>query len=149
MNPLFDQAMNIALTYDVTTLKDKLVLYSISYLPTTENRDKAFNFVRQHSGSQTIENTPCGNKLIELDLSQPQHNLTSENIAQIWATASKRMIQKAQGHITAFVDGADPRSVFCQTELPAILENPDISTINNIDKHIFAQQIRNNQEVHK
>ena len=49
------------------------------------------------------------------------------------------MIAKASGNITVFVDGADARSVFRSVELPAILQNPNIDSINGKDKNKFAK----------
>ena len=46
----------------------------------------------------------------------------------------------ASGNVTAFVDNADPRSVFRSEELPAILRNPKILTINGVDKFAFASR---------
>ena len=57
MNQIFNDAMEVAKTYDVSTPENGLVLYSVSFLPSKENRDKAFEYVRNHPGSVTIENT--------------------------------------------------------------------------------------------
>ena len=139
MNQIFDDAMEVAKTYDVSTPENGLVLYSVSFLPTKENREQAFQYVKDHSGFVTIENTLCGSKLVEMSLTD-KGNLTDEEVASIWATASERMIKTAKGNITAFVDGANPRSVFCRVELVNILENPLITTINGEDKHLFASK---------
>lgn len=144
MNRVFKDAMEVAMTYDVSTPENGLVLYSVSFLPTKENRGKAFDYVKNHPGSVTIENTLCGAKLVEMDLSGKDSNLSNDDIALIWATASKRMIEQARGEVTAFVNGADPRSVFCRVELLNILENPLITTINGEDKNIFAAKYISN-----
>ena len=60
--------------------------------------------------------------------------------AEIWRLASRRFIDCASGNVTAFVDNADPRSVFRSEELPAILRNPKILTINGVDKFAFASR---------
>ena len=148
MNQIFNDAMEVAKTYDVSTPENGLVLYSVSFLPTKENRDKAFDYVKNHQGTATIENTLCGAKLVEMDLSSKDNNLSNDDIALIWATASKRMIEKARGEVTAFVSGADPRSVFCRVELTNIIENNFIATINGEDKHSFASKYfsSNNKE---
>ena len=139
MKQFFCEAMKVAETCDVSTPEDGLVLYSVSFLPTKENRELAFQYVKEHSGFVTIENTLCGSKLVEMSLSD-KGELTDEEIASIWATASQRMIKNAKGNITAFVKGADLRSVFCRVELVNILENPLITTINGEDKHLFASK---------
>lgn len=138
-NEFLTKAIYVAKTYDVSTSANKLVLYSISFLPTKENRDKAFAFVEQNPEYMTIENTPCGAKLVEMNISSSDKCLLAEDISSIWAIASERMIKKAKGNVTAFVDNADSRSVFCRIELPAIIANSSISTINGEDKYSFAK----------
>ena len=139
---LFQQAFRIAQDYDVSTPKDGIVLYSISYLPTKENRDKAFAYVKSHPGSMMIEHTDCGAKLVELGLSSGDCGLSNEEIADIWSIASKRFISEAKGSVTAFVNNADPRSVFCRMELPNILTNPKLTSINGIEKHEITVRYR-------
>ena len=140
MKQLFNNAIAVAQSYDVTTPKDCLVLYSVSFLPTKENQKQALEFVSQHPQCMTIEQTDCGQKLLEMGLGGTNSGLTSQELAQIWGIASARMIQNASGEIHAFVKNADARSVFCSIELPNILLNPQITTINGEDKHTFAQQ---------
>ena len=139
MKQLFNEAMAVAKSYDVSTPRDGLVLYSVSFLPTKENQEQALEFVRQHPENMAIEHTQCGQKLIEMGLMSSDCGLTSQEMAEIWCVASARMIQNASGEIRAFVKNADARSVFCSVELPNILRNPQITTINGEDKHIFAR----------
>ncbi|MBQ7285254.1 MAG: hypothetical protein IJW72_03270 [Alphaproteobacteria bacterium] len=140
MNKFFDDAVTVAQTFDVSTPKNGLVLYSVSFLPTKENRDKAFAFVKDNIGVKTIEDTPCGKKLVELGFASSDLPLTQDMIAEVWAIASDRMIKSAEGNVIAFVDGADSRSVFCRVELPNILKNDKIVTINGEDKYLFAKK---------
>lgn len=139
MNDLYIKAMKVASSLDVSTSKDCLVLYSVSFLPTKENRDKAFAYVASHKGAEMIEHTACGAKLIEMGLGSSGICLSEDEVADIWKEASRRMIAKASGNITVFVDGADARSVFRSVELPAILQNPNINSINGKDKNSFAK----------
>lgn len=142
------EAFEIAHNEDVSSAPDSLVLYSISYLPTKENRDKAFEFVKKHPNKMMIEYTDCGAKLCELGLSASDDDKDLfDAIMNIWAIASRRFILQASGDVTAFVDGADTRSTFVQIELPNILKNPKILHINGIDKFEFAKKfIPENQE---
>ncbi len=140
MNNLFSDAIKIAKYYDVSTPENGLVVYSVSYQPTKENRDKAFQYVQDNPGSMMIEHTPCGAKLVEIGMASSDSGLTEEEQVLVWKEASRRMIDEAKGNVTAFVDNADKRSVFCSLELPAILNNPNIKTINNEDKELFAQK---------
>lgn len=139
MNSLFSDALKIAKHYDVSTPENSLVIYSVSYQPTKENRDKAFQYVADNPGSMMIEHTPCGAKLVEIGMASSDSGLTEEEEVLVWKEASKRMIDEASGNVTAFVNNADKRSVFCSLELPAILQNPRIKTINNQDKIEFSR----------
>ncbi len=140
MNKLYAEAMHVAGSYDVTTPENSVVLYSVSFQPTKENRDMAFAFVKAHPEKMMIEHTDCGAKLVEMGLAGSGCGLKDEEIADVWAIASKRFISSAQGEITAFVDNADPRSVFVRMELPTLLINEKIHTVNGIDKKKFAKQ---------
>lgn len=136
---LYKKALRIADTYGVGTPPDSVVLYSVSYLPTTENRDKAFAYIAAHPDSFTIEKTECGQELFDLGIGYRETGLSAEQVAEIWGRASARFIRKVSGNVTAFVDGADPRSVFCRIERPGLLENNKVKTINGIDKKTFFQ----------
>ena len=120
---LYKQAMTVAETFDVSSPENSVVLYSISYLPTTRNRDLAFDCVRSNPGKMMIEHTACGAELVRLGLdSADKCNLPSEQIAAVWKAASKRFIEAASGNVCAFVEKADRRSVFRSMELPTILQ---------------------------
>ena len=136
-----NMGINIAQSYDVSSPKDSVVLFSISCQPTTENRDKAIEFVKNNPQKMLIEHTECGAKLVELGF-EGTNTLNCEDIKTIWAIASRRFINAAKGDITAFVDNAHPQSIFMSIELPNILNNDNIITINGIDKNIFAKQFQ-------
>lgn len=131
---LWQRAMQIARNADVSTACNCAVVYSVHFLPTDENKLKALAYIGANPQMMMIDHTDCGKKLISLQL---EKYFTDDEIAAIWAVASKRYIAAASGNITAFVDGADYRSVFITTELPEILRNPKIYTINGIQKEKF------------
>lgn len=138
MNDLLRKAYNIAASADVITPRDKVVLYSISYQKTDINKQRALHFMRDNPQYMMLDNTPCGQQLIALGLETG--NNPSTEILKIWALASQRFIAAASGNITAFVENADKRSTFRSVELPEILRNEQIKTVNNIDKFVFARQ---------
>lgn len=139
---LYNQAVNVAKTGNVDSLPDTIVLYSISFLPTTENKQKAFCYMAENPSSMTIEKTECGRALLQLGFDFDILPDEDKKIAaEIWKIASERFIQAASGNITAFVENADKRSVFRTTELPQILKNSAIRTINGIDKFEFIAQM--------
>lgn len=138
MNKL-DLARQIAANDDVSTPESRVVLYSISYQPTDENKREALRFMAENSGYYMLDDTVCGKKLMALGLETGNDNPQQE-LLEIWATASRRFIAAASGNITAFVKNADKRSTFVSVELPLILQNDKIKLINGIDKHRFAAQ---------
>lgn len=133
------KAYEIAENEDVSTPPDSVVLYSISYLPTRENKDMALAYLQNHPECQTLDNTDCGKKLIALGL-ETGSGCPDTEILKVWALASARFIAAASGNVTAFVKNADPRSTFVSIELPHILQNDKIQLINGQDKHLFAKQ---------
>ncbi len=139
---LYQEALDVAGSYDVASPKNSVVLYSISYLPTTENRDKAFAYVKKHPRACMIEDTACGKKLLEMGVGYHEVGLSQDEIAQIWSIASRRFISSVKGEIVAFVDKADARSVFRMVELPMLLENPEVTKINKMNKYQFAAQFK-------
>ncbi len=133
------EAYKIAQNESVETPADSVVLYSISYLPTRENKDNALAYLKNHPECLTLDDTPCGKKLIALGLETGSGCPNSE-ILKVWAIASARFIAAASGNVLAFVENADPRSTFVSVELPHILQNDKIKMINGIAKEVFAKQ---------
>jgi hypothetical protein len=138
MNKL-ELARQIALSADVSTPPDSVVLYSISYQPTIANKLAALEHIATHSGCYTLDNTECGKKLMALGLETGNDNPDPE-LLKVWAIASRRFILAASGNITAFVDNADRRSTFVSVELPLLLQNSKVRCINGIDKSEFAKR---------
>ncbi len=129
--------LEIARTYDVTTKPDSLVLFSVSFQNDDTNKHLALDYVKNHKNAMTIEDTPCGKALLKLDLFSPNSGLSRDEAYQVWGIASTRMVLGASGNITAFIKNAHPLSTFCQYELPTILLNHEIKTINGRDKFLL------------
>lgn len=53
--------------------------------------------------------------------------------------ASKRFAQNASGNVKTFVCGARPKGVFRRTELPTLLRNRKVTSINGIDRNTLAK----------
>ena len=137
---LYEKAVKIAGEADVSVPEDSAVFYSISYQPTTENRDKAFAYVKSHQKAYMIEDTVCGKQLMELGIGYREVGLSQEEVAHIWSIASKRFIAGVKGKVMAFVKNADARSVFRTVELPLLLQNNNVTHINGQEKSVFAEQ---------
>lgn len=142
MQDKINLARQIALNADVSTPENSVVLYSISYQKSDINKRKAIEFLQSNPGKMTLDNTECGLQLMNLGLETGNDNPDSE-LLKIWAIASERFIKAAKGNVTAFVDNADKRSTFVSVELPLILQNNNILTINNQNKSEFAKKFIN------
>lgn len=144
MQNLLTKAYEIAKNADVTTVPNGAVVYSVSYMPSDENKIKAKEFLKENPTAKMLDDTPCGKALIDLGLNG-KVNEVGEDITKIWRIASARYIANASGNIHAFIDGADKRSTFCTTELREILNNPLITHINGIEKAVFAKNFKPKQ----
>lgn len=137
----FASAMKIAETYDVTTQADSLVLYSVSFLNSQKNKNAALDFIEKNPGKVLVEDTICGKKLIEEGLMTLDCGLERKEVDEIWKTAMKRVIAAASGGVWIFADNADIRGRLLDVGIKAIIENPDIETINGIDKDEYAVDV--------
>lgn len=133
------RAIEIAETADVSSLPNSVVLYSVSYLPTKENKIKALEYLKAHKECITLDDTECGKMLIALG-AETNFKAPEAELMKIWAIASERFIMGASGNVTAFVENADSRSTFRRIELPCLLKNEHITSINGIDKFVFAER---------
>jgi len=149
MSNFFDKALDVAKNYNVKTKPNTVVLYSVSYLPSKENKDNAFKFVEDNPSMQMIDHTECGIELEKLGLCTMDCGLEIEQYFEIWNTASKRFIEEASGNINAFVKDADPKSTFRSVELAMLLANDRIELINGIDKWEFESLVSGNHEAYK
>jgi len=141
MTELLQKAKEIAQNYDVATVRDGAVVYSISFMPNDNNKQEAYAYLKAHPFAKMLDDTPCGRALIELGLNGKVNEVAAE-ITSIWKQASSRYIKAASGNIRAFVTGADERSTFCTTELKEILQNPCLTHINGIEKNVFVASFK-------
>src|ERR1039458_2227843 len=81
------------------------------------------------NGKFTIEMTPGGRILKNLDLYGPNSLVTREEADAIWRAASERFASGASGRVTAFTKGtiANPDSVFYDLELRLLRQNPNVT----------------------
>ena len=136
------QAIEVAETGDVTAPKDGLILYTTSYQPTQKNKDDAFSYWREDAGSRILlDVTPVGQALLAMDLFNPLHGLTREQIYSPWFIAARRFVMAAKGNVTAFIEDADPRSTFACIELHSLHANNKISSMNGIPKKTWFQNV--------
>ncbi|HIV71081.1 MAG TPA: hypothetical protein H9903_09135 [Candidatus Aquabacterium excrementipullorum] len=60
-----------------------------------------------------------------------------QTIDGIWDIASNRLANAATGDVRTLTGFSDASKVFAQTELPALLDTPAVTSINGVDKRVF------------
>lgn len=118
--------------FDVRTEPGQAVYYS-GILPESQrrNRELAERFC-VNIGFSHIGNTIGGKALTEYIAHDK--SLSNSQRESLWAVASKRYAEQAVGDITAFVNGAEEHRVFYSVELPALLRNENVTSINSVPR---------------
>lgn len=58
----------------------------------------------------------------------------------LWDSASANLADSASGNVLAIVGEPKPDSVFIQTEIPALLDNTNVNTINGLDRELLSAE---------
>jgi hypothetical protein len=58
-----------------------------------------------------------------------------------WADASARFAELTKGEVRAVVSGASPSGIFGMTELPRLIANPQVTTIEDIPRQTLAKVV--------
>jgi hypothetical protein len=119
------RAADIAAKGDFKTPHDRSVFYS-----GPGNREKALHAAQ--NGGVPIDATPGGKALNAENLYGEFSPVTNKEADAIWSKASETFANAASGDVTAFVRGALPNRVFGSTELPLLLKNGNVTSINGI-----------------
>lgn len=106
------------------------------------NHERALDYAKR-TGAVPIDKTEAGRKLngvyernSKRFANETKANQVSDNIGHI---ASKRYARQAKGDVKTFVCGAREKSVFRKTELPILLNNSKVRSINGIDRKTIAK----------
>lgn len=132
---ILETAITIALHSDLDVPKDKAVYFSGS------TQKLAEDFVATHDGYHVIHSRPAGAMLELLGLFNDDNDLTSEEAYQPWYMLAARYARSAAGNITAFLDQPLPNKTFRSVELNILMENEDVTHINNTNKTNFSHLI--------
>lgn len=90
-------------------------------------------------GSHTIEDTLVGKILSEANLWDSRSSgISPEEAATVWADASHRFAKNASGKVLTNVTGAIQDRTFRNIELPELLKNEKIDSINGIPREELA-----------
>ncbi len=123
----FQSLMKKVETLDVSTPKDASVFYSGG----PANRALAEQFAKAN-GKRTLEMTPGGKWLDDLQLFGESSPLAKKEAFTAWSRLSERYAAQASGEVYAFVNGTKPTSVFSSIELPTLMKNPHVTGVNRL-----------------
>ena len=138
-----DHYSHIAESYSVDS-KGKAVFYSGE-----GNHNRVLAYAKKN-GAVPIDRTPAGRKLDGIYKKARRHfgsELRGSTAADnVMNKASARYAQNARGHVKTFVCGARPNRTFRQVELPIIVKNSKIKSINGIPRRAFEKAYAKNAD---
>lgn len=130
------QALAIATTADVNVDQDRSVFFS-----GTRNRRKAVSFCRmqdtQNENFKTILDTQAWRKLVQHDFITRDSLFLSEDKFALRDIVCRRFSEQASGNVTAFINPQRPFGTFFRIELPILLANDKVQTINDEPKEAY------------
>jgi hypothetical protein len=127
-------AFGVARRGDTSTPKNGSVFYSgVDPMTGLKNRDRA-EAATIGRLRMRIDETPAGKALNDLNLYGRFSETSPADANQIWNNASRRFANDASGDVVAYVRGANPDRVFARTELPALVNNTNVTSINGIPR---------------
>jgi hypothetical protein len=83
--------------------------------------------------STTLEQTPGGKEFDDLGLYKDGSPINTDQADQIWGKLSERYGQQAEGNVTAYVHNPRDGAIYTNKELPALIDNPNVTSIRQID----------------
>ena len=134
--------MQGAARFNVSSFNNKAVFYS-------GDNDKNKARALAQKGLNPIDRTFAGKKLAGINERYRQRFGLLEGDRRsnkVWTLASKRYAQNARGSVKTFVCGSRPNSVFRKTELPTLLKNQKVTSINGIDRNTLAKMHKSNPD---
>lgn len=138
----FKEALREYLAKDPNAYRDRGVLYSGFE---GFNRVQAERWAEDHNGI-TLEQTSVGAAL-EAAMLKDRYGQDFAN--EIWTEASKQYAASLSGDVKAFVMEANKSDVFFQVELPELLKNENVTSINGVAKEEITAIKDNLDQVHQ
>lgn len=86
---------------------------------------------------------PEQTKSIQYQPPRPKHPLKDNTLGDRFSrVASWRFAKSASGDVRTFVCGSRPNSVFRKTELPTLIRNKKVTSINGVDRKHFEKALK-------
>lgn len=122
---------------DFTTRPDRLTLFA-HYVGKADREA----FLSQYPECETLDSTRAGRDLMHF-FTEAARLFDAEIIAGILCAAHDRMVRQARGNVIVCgrIAGDPSEGLLRRVCLPALLENPAVTTINRLPKQIFAPHV--------
>jgi RHS repeat-associated protein len=125
-----DEVVQQAQSRGLTTDRDSLLLWSgLGRGRAGVVRSQAY---AAENGGTTLEMTPGGKWLDEMNLYGDNSPFTQAEADQIWANVSRSTVQQASGQVRSVIGSVRPTSVYQKIELPEVWSNPDITGLDEL-----------------
>jgi hypothetical protein len=109
------------------------------------NEEAAKNCAASLPKAYTIEDTDAGKYLLaNAEPAYQAGQLSQGDYYSLWNTASQMYAQQATGNVIAFVDGASPNGTFALHELPSLVSDGAVPSINGVSTNEVANIYGNN-----
>ena len=126
--------------YDVSSEHDHAVFFSGAL----EKREAA-DFCRKNPGYRHVCMTPALAAFNEMNLFKKIPLISVRDIYDLGDIISERFAEEASGNVTIFIGGkCKPHGTFLRIELPALLANTKVTSINNRPKSDFETLLTQN-----
>ena len=142
---IITRAIDIALNAQVAS--DKAILFSGS-----DGMRQAEEFIFENPDFELVHTMPLGLMLEQIDLfGLADKGLVDENHVRIaWNIAGARVAGEASGDVRTFnTDNSSPDSTFRTVEIPYLLANDKVKTVNGRDKWLLEPQATANHHIYK
>lgn len=137
MDLIHEKALDIAMHTPLPDVADKFVFFS-----NQRNRTAAANFCRKNPDYITVMHTDAQKALDALPLFGKESPFTIEEGVDISAVLSARFAHQAHGNVMVFCDKVSDRSTFFTIELPILLQNDKVGTINGVPKETWSGYVQ-------
>ncbi len=131
LKTLEELSIKIAETVATDTSPNSLVLFS------GETMVDAETYVSAHHEYVLIHSLPAGAMLEMLNLFDKNLSLLDDARRKPWNILAKRLCEQAQGNVKAIINQPKETATFLNVEMPALLENKAVLTINRQEKLQF------------